>query len=109
MRFRNIWYRELPPRTVEGGTDGHPLSTEATMAKRRQIAASIRQDASEMNNSRQSGSAIVTAHGTLDMKPIQPTLQRVQEMAGTTCKASKIFLTTRSAPKRTKRAASAAP
>ena len=22
MRFRNIWYRPLPPRAVEGGTDG---------------------------------------------------------------------------------------
>jgi prepilin-type processing-associated H-X9-DG protein len=34
VRFRNIWYRELPPRSVEGGTDG-VLSTEATMAKRK--------------------------------------------------------------------------
>ncbi len=44
MRFRNIWYRPLPPNTAEGGTDGW-LSTEVTMAKRREIAASIRQDA----------------------------------------------------------------
>ena len=33
MRFRNIWYRELPPRQIEGGTDGY-LTTEATMVKR---------------------------------------------------------------------------
>ena len=44
MRFRNIWYRPLPPRAVEGGTDGS-LTTEATMAKRKEIAAAIRQDA----------------------------------------------------------------
>ena len=40
-RFRNIWYRPLPPRAAEGGTDGY-LSTEAALAKRRETAASIR-------------------------------------------------------------------
>lgn len=48
-RFRNIWYRELPPRASEGGTDGY-LSTEATMAKRKEIAAAIRQDAGQLAN-----------------------------------------------------------
>ena len=47
IRFRNIWYRPLPPRAVEGGTDGW-LTTEATMAKRKQIAADIRQDADRL-------------------------------------------------------------
>ena len=47
VRFRNIWYRPLPPRAVEGGTDGW-LTTEATMAKRKQIAADIRQDADHL-------------------------------------------------------------
>jgi len=47
MRFRNVWYRPLPPSPVEGGTDGY-LSTEATMAKRNEIAASIRSDAEKM-------------------------------------------------------------
>jgi prepilin-type processing-associated H-X9-DG protein len=47
MRFRNVWYRPLPPSSVEGGTDGY-LSTEATMAKRNEIAASIRGDAEKM-------------------------------------------------------------
>jgi hypothetical protein len=46
MRFRNIWYRPLPPRPIEGGTDGK-LTPEATMAKRREIAAGIREDASK--------------------------------------------------------------
>lgn len=49
MRFRNIWYRDLPPRAVEGGTDGQ-LTPEATMAKRKQIAEGIRQDAAKLSN-----------------------------------------------------------
>ena len=44
VRYRNIWYRPLPPRAIEGGTDGY-LTTEATMAKRAEIAAMIRKDA----------------------------------------------------------------
>ncbi len=47
VRFRNIWYRPLPPRAVEGGTDG-ALSPAATQAKREQIAAFIRADAASM-------------------------------------------------------------
>ncbi len=48
-RFRNIWYRPLPPRPAEGGTDGW-LSTEATRAKRAEIAASLRADAASLKN-----------------------------------------------------------
>lgn len=44
VRFRNIWYRPLPKRAVEGGTDGY-LTTEATMAKRAEIAAKLRKEA----------------------------------------------------------------
>ena len=44
VRFRNVWYRPLPPRATEGGTDGN-LTTEATTAKRKEIAADIRKDA----------------------------------------------------------------
>lgn len=44
IRFRNIWYRPLPPRAVEGGTDGR-LTQEAALKKRQEIAASIRKDA----------------------------------------------------------------
>lgn len=47
VRFRNMWYRPLPPRAVEGGTDG-ALSVAATQAKREQIAAFIRADAASM-------------------------------------------------------------
>ncbi len=54
VRYRNIWYRPLPPRISEGNTDGQ-LSPEATMAKRKEIAASIRADAAKKadpNNTR---------------------------------------------------------
>lgn len=51
MHFRNIWYRELPPRAIDGGTDGY-LTTEATMAKRKEIATTIRSDADTIQNSK---------------------------------------------------------
>jgi len=47
VRFRNIWYRPLPPRAVEGGTDGF-LSNEAATAKRAEIAAMLRKQAAEL-------------------------------------------------------------
>jgi len=49
VRFRNIWYRPLPPNTIEGGTDGF-LTTEAATAKRKEIAAEIRQDSAKISN-----------------------------------------------------------
>jgi hypothetical protein len=50
VRFRNIWYRELPPRAIEGGTDG-VLSAEATTAKRNQLAAQLRAEAAKLDES----------------------------------------------------------
>ena len=50
VRFRNIWYRPLPPRAIEGGTDG-PISAEATTAKRKEIAAVIRKDSEILEDS----------------------------------------------------------
>ncbi len=47
VRFRNIWYRELPPRAIEGGTDG-VLTAEATTAKRKEIAAGLRREAAAL-------------------------------------------------------------
>jgi len=49
VRYRNIWYRHLPPRQIEGSTDGC-LSTEATMAKRKEIAEMIRKDSEHLQN-----------------------------------------------------------
>jgi len=47
VRYRNIWYRPLPPNAIEGGTDGY-LTTEATMAKRKEIAAMLREQAAKL-------------------------------------------------------------
>ena len=47
VRFRNIWYRSLPPRELDGGTDGF-LSIDRTLAKRAETAAAIRADAEAM-------------------------------------------------------------
>ena len=44
VRYRNIWYRPLAKRPVDGGTDGR-LSEEVSTAKRAETAAKIRQDA----------------------------------------------------------------
>lgn len=49
VRYRNVWYRTLRPRIAEGGTDGC-LSTEATMAKRKEIAATVRADAAKLKD-----------------------------------------------------------
>ena len=40
-------YRPLPPRSIEGGTDG-VLTAEATAAKRQTIAATLRADAAKL-------------------------------------------------------------
>ncbi len=48
VRYRNIWYRPLPKRSVEGGTEGF-LSESATKAKRAETAAAIREDASKLS------------------------------------------------------------
>lgn len=48
VRYRNIWYREIRKRPVDGGTDGR-LSPEATMAKRAEIAADILKNAAGMS------------------------------------------------------------
>jgi len=47
VRFRNIWYRPLPPRAIEGGTDG-ALAPAGTLAKRKEIATTLRADAAKL-------------------------------------------------------------
>lgn len=44
VRFRNIWYRPLPKRALDGGDTSH-MSEAQTTAKRAQIAKTIRDDA----------------------------------------------------------------
>lgn len=41
VRYRNIWYRPLAPRSVEGGDSG-ALTAEAAAAKKKEIAAKLR-------------------------------------------------------------------
>ncbi len=74
-RFRNIWYRPLPPRAVEGGTDGY-LTTEATMAKRKEIAADIRQDAEKLSGQDQ----MLRLMESLVYEKDDATLGRVEKM-----------------------------
>lgn len=47
VRYRNIWYRPLPKRAIEGG-DTSVMSPEATAAKRHQIAQGIIEEASKL-------------------------------------------------------------
>ncbi len=47
VRYRNIWYRPLPPRAVDGGDMG-VMSPEAATAKKMEIAKRIRDDAAKL-------------------------------------------------------------
>lgn len=47
VRYRNIWYRPLPPRAVDGGDMG-VMAPEAASAKKREIAKAIRADAAKL-------------------------------------------------------------
>lgn len=76
-QFRNIWYRELTPRAVEGGTDGY-LTTEATMAKRQQIAESIREDAAKMQDPMQQMYRLMES---LVYQKDEAAFQKVEQMA----------------------------
>jgi hypothetical protein len=80
-RYRNLWYRPLPPRAVEGGTDG-PLTTEATMAKRKEIAAALRQDAANLKNAANPLPEMLRLMESLEYEKDEPTLQKVEQMAG---------------------------
>jgi hypothetical protein len=47
VRYRNIWYRPLPKRAIEGG-DTSVMSPEATAKKRAEIAKEIREKAASL-------------------------------------------------------------
>jgi hypothetical protein len=81
VRYRNIWYRALPPRAVEGGTDGY-LTTEATMAKRKEIAAMIRQDAARLATAGNAMPELLRLAESLIYAKDDATLQKVEQMAG---------------------------
>lgn len=50
VRYRNIWYRPLPKRAIEGG-DTSLMSEQATAAKRAEIAKELRADAAKLEGS----------------------------------------------------------
>ena len=81
VRYRNLWYRDLPPRAVEGGTDGY-LTTEATMAKRKEIAASIRQDATTLKNADHPLPEMLRWAESLQYENDAATFQKVEQIAG---------------------------
>jgi len=80
VRFRNIWYRPLPPRAIEGGTDGY-LTTEATMAKRKEIAAMIRQDAEKLKNASNPVPELLRLGESLVYEQDEETFRRAGELA----------------------------
>jgi len=47
VRYRNIWYRPLPARAVDGGDMG-AMTPEAATAKKQQLAKTIREDAAKL-------------------------------------------------------------
>jgi len=81
VRYRNVWYRSLPPRAIEGGTDGY-LTTEATTAKRQEIAASIRQDAEKLKDPAHPLPELLRLAESLVYAKDDATFQKVQQMAG---------------------------
>jgi hypothetical protein len=81
VRYRNIWYRPLSPRASEGGTDGY-LTTEATIAKRKEIAAMIREDALKQSNSENSMPQLLRLAESLVYEKDDATAQKVEQMSG---------------------------
>ena len=88
VRFRNIWYRPLPLRASEGGTDGC-LTTEATMAKRKQIAADIRQDASQLANPANPAPQLLRLLESLAYDADEATVQKATQMTSAYVQAVK--------------------
>jgi len=80
-RFRNVWYRELPPRAAEGGTDGW-LATEAAMAKRHEIARSIRQDAETLSDPKNPVPQMLRLFESLVYEQEPAARQKAEAMAG---------------------------
>jgi len=79
-RFRNIWYRPLPPRSAEGGTDGW-LTTEAAMAKRKEVAAVIRSSADGLRNPADPVPEMLQLMESLVYAPDGATSRKAQQLA----------------------------
>ena len=81
VRFRNVWYRPLPRRAIEGGTDGY-LTTEAATAKRAEIAAMIRKDAEKLKDPANPLPEMYRLAESLAYENDSDTLEKVSQMAG---------------------------
>jgi len=80
VRYRNIWYRPLPPNAVEGGTDGY-LTAAATLAKRHAIAAALRADAAKLRDLANPRPEMLRLMESLGYEKDAATLQQVEQMA----------------------------
>ena len=80
VRYRNIWHRPLPPRTIEGGTDGFQ-TTEAATAKKKEIAASILADAEKLHNADDSPPELLRLAESLEYVNDAAIAAKVQQMA----------------------------
>lgn len=80
VRFRNIWYRPLPPNAIEGGTNGR-LTPEAATAKKKQIGAEIRDDAEKMSNQSDSVPQMLRLLESLEYDKDPATVEQVNKMA----------------------------
>lgn len=78
-RFRNIWYRPLPPRACEGGTDG-ALSPEAALAKRKQTAGTIRAEAAKVSDAAQPLPELLLLLESLVYESDGATQQKVEQL-----------------------------
>jgi len=81
VRYRNIWYRPLPPRAIEGGTDGY-LTTDATMAKRKEIAAMLRQQATQLADPANPVPQMLRLAESLVYERDEETAQKAAELGG---------------------------
>ncbi len=81
VRYRNIWYRPLPPRAIEGGTNG-PLTPEAATAKKKEIAADIRKDAATLKDAKNPLPEMLRLAESLVYEKDEATMKQVAEMAG---------------------------
>lgn len=98
-RFRNIWYRSLPPRPSEGGTDGL-LTKEAAMAKRGEIAAAIRADATSLRNASNPVPEMLRLFESLVYEDNAVTLKQATELAESYLKTIKALPAAQLAGKR---------
>ena len=80
VRFRNIWYQPLPPRGADEVVKQGQLGTEATLAKRKEIAATIRESAKKMPE--QSVNQMLRLAESLVYEKDEATYNNLEQLAG---------------------------